>query len=373
MSSPSYYEILGLDSGADAQAIKSAYRRLALELHPDRNEGEHAAEQFFRVKNAYDALIDPIRRSAYDELQRVRKRQQAQASQQPKASEPTKVDEPPPQAKAPSRASPDDLVRLTAFLSRGRMPEAEKLARKMIGQRANHPIPYAVLGDIAKMRGDLLYASEMYAYAVQLDGRNLIYQRKHDEVSARLAQGARRISTLQPAQNDDNISMLVAALGVLLACVAVVMGTEPAMAPELPMIGSWTWTLLAALALSGFVLGACLSFGGMITRFVQVFSGMREDNVSPSVVVTILGLINFWLAALMHCVIGISHRKFDLTITRILGGAALITLLLSGASAAQGQIDYLQTFLWGGNVVFAGVWLGWLASDAYQEETGRLK
>ena len=116
-----------------------------------------------------------------------------------------------------------------------------------------------------------------------------------------------------------------------------------------------------------------MSFGGMISRFGSLLSGVGENSISPGVLVAAVALLNLWVAAVLHSIFGISHRNFDLTTTRILGGTTLITLLLSGASAAQGKIDYLQTFLWGGNIAFAGVLLGWLAADAYQEETGRLK
>lgn len=62
-----YYAVLGVDPGADAEAIKRAYRRKALELHPDRNGGSREAEEGFkRVTEAYAVLGDPARRTAYD-------------------------------------------------------------------------------------------------------------------------------------------------------------------------------------------------------------------------------------------------------------------------------------------------------------------
>jgi molecular chaperone DnaJ len=61
------YEILGIKSDATDKEIKLAYRRLALETHPDRNHGdEEAAEKFKQVANAYEVLSDPQRRSNYD-------------------------------------------------------------------------------------------------------------------------------------------------------------------------------------------------------------------------------------------------------------------------------------------------------------------
>jgi molecular chaperone DnaJ len=62
-----YYELLQVERGADDKAIKSAYRRLAMECHPDRNGGCPKAEAKFKaISEAYDCLKDPNKRAAYD-------------------------------------------------------------------------------------------------------------------------------------------------------------------------------------------------------------------------------------------------------------------------------------------------------------------
>jgi len=64
---PDFYETLGVDRGADAGAIKKAYRRLAMQYHPDRNPGDQTAEQRFKeISEAYDVLKDDQKRAAYD-------------------------------------------------------------------------------------------------------------------------------------------------------------------------------------------------------------------------------------------------------------------------------------------------------------------
>jgi molecular chaperone DnaJ len=62
-----YYEVLGVARGASEQEIKSAYRKLALKYHPDRNPGDRAAEESFKeAAEAYSVLGDPEKRRRYD-------------------------------------------------------------------------------------------------------------------------------------------------------------------------------------------------------------------------------------------------------------------------------------------------------------------
>ena len=61
------YAILQVERHASARQIRSAYRRLARDYHPDRNSDTDAADRFKRVAEAYAVLSDTARRAAYDQ------------------------------------------------------------------------------------------------------------------------------------------------------------------------------------------------------------------------------------------------------------------------------------------------------------------
>ncbi|WDT82222.1 MAG: DnaJ domain-containing protein [Candidatus Manganitrophus sp.] len=66
-SKKDYYEVLGVERTASEEELKKAYRKMALKFHPDRNPGDKAAEEQFKVINeAYSVLADAEKRKSYD-------------------------------------------------------------------------------------------------------------------------------------------------------------------------------------------------------------------------------------------------------------------------------------------------------------------
>src|SRR4249920_2586043 len=61
-----YYEVLGLERGADDASIKRAFRKLAQQYHPDVSADPAAQDRFKEINEAYQVLSDPQRRQAYD-------------------------------------------------------------------------------------------------------------------------------------------------------------------------------------------------------------------------------------------------------------------------------------------------------------------
>lgn len=63
-----YYQVLGVGKTANEAEIKKAYRKLALQYHPDRNKTKEAEEKFKEVTKAYEVLSDPQKKQTYDQL-----------------------------------------------------------------------------------------------------------------------------------------------------------------------------------------------------------------------------------------------------------------------------------------------------------------
>jgi len=61
-----FYDVLGVDRSASAEEIKGAFRKLAMQFHPDRNDAADAADRFKEIGGAYEILSDPEKRERYD-------------------------------------------------------------------------------------------------------------------------------------------------------------------------------------------------------------------------------------------------------------------------------------------------------------------
>jgi curved DNA-binding protein CbpA len=356
-----YYEVLGVAQTATDAELRSAYRKLVLKYHPDRSNAPDANDRLIEATLAHEALSDPVRRKAYDDVLAMERALGVQKSTSPQKPPP----QPRPRPARPATAG-SDAVRLAAMFARGRIAEAERLARKMIAEDQRDPMPYAVLGDIARFRGELRKAAEQYAYAAQMDPTNSVYQRKHEEVLRALGRDLSKVPSSHGAKAQSAAGSSVGAVVTTVGCTYVVLAVEQPMAPDIGLVSTWTLGLVSMLFLSGLSIGAGLSVGGMVERF-NVMHGALATRLSPSVVLGVVAAFNFWAAAGLYLFIGASQRTMNVSTSRAVGLSAVALLAMTAACFISQRIDPLQTLLWGGNLVYLGTLCGWMVADAFRE------
>ena len=363
-----HYTILGIKNEATPAEIRAAYRRLVLEHHPDRAGPDANLEVFHRISKAHEVLSDPERRASYDRL--LAGRTATRASQPPPAAK-KPAPEPRPAAKEPPKPSvadmrrqiADDLSRLLRLYGRGNFVDAEALARQIVLKDPRQAVPYAILGDLARNRGDIAEASKMYAFAAQIDPRNPAYQRKHEELIGKVSGSSIGGRT---ATGEAPLAAGVSFALVLVGAAYVALANEPAAFIRLAWVSTWTLGLVVMLFLTGVAMGVGLSMGNLMDRFDSLASNAM-NRVSPALALATIAVVNFWFALLLYLAVGARERSHSQSVNRLFVGVGVVVVMMSAACFGADRIDPLQTFLWGGNLAYVGAVCGWLVADSLRD------
>ncbi len=393
-----HYETLGVPARCTQDEIRTAYRKIVLQHHPDRSNTEQSHAIFIAATEAYEVLSDASRRRQYDELlrmDRLRKEQDryktspysngsgrsqtnpakpshfgstrtASQRQQESSGEPTVPKGTGIPSSANYKASTGsvattlEVTRLTMLFNRGQLLESEKLARQILQTDPRQPIPYAVLGDLYKQRGDLVRAAEKYAIASQMDPGNDIYRLRHEEL----------LTAIYPSSSSQVVEPGKTPMGpVLIASMVVLIGTgylgishEQPVMPGVFLVSQWTLGLIAMLVASGVAIGAGLSAGKLLDRH-SLISKSATSGVSFNQVLQAISIIFFWAGAILYSVRGMAQDGFNKSYSRIYSAVSATVLLDCLAIAATGNGSVLQTLLWGGNLTYASALVGWIVAD----------
>ncbi|MBS1716910.1 MAG: DnaJ domain-containing protein [Armatimonadetes bacterium] len=356
---PTYYQVLGLTRGCKQEEIRSAYRKLVLAHHPDHSSDPKSKEIFIAVTEAYDVLSDPTKRKAYDHALAADEERKRPKTATPRPSTP------PQSAKKPGAPRPGasvDIARLTSLYSRGRHVDAENLAHKIIASDSRQPLPYAILGDLARTKGRFGEAAKFYAYAVQMDPRNELYQHRHEEM-IRAADRAIRRKTEKNVERNSAAIMSGAAGIVGLTGIYLIVSKEPPLFSSIALISSFTIGLVVMALISGIALGAGLSLAGNIDRFVSV-STTSVGRISPSVALGTVAIFNFWLAVGLYFVVATILNAQNYSTGRLLAGVAITVGFLSLCSYLSPSLNAVQTLIWSGNLIYIGALMGWMFIDS---------
>lgn len=351
----SHYEVLGVGKGAMQTEIRSAYRKLVLQYHPDRSSEPGALQRFLAITQAYEVLGNWDRRVQYDKLLEVQVLSASKIAAEKARPKPYAATG----KAARSTVVSAEVTKLALLHSRGQVSMAERLAQKILGYDDRQPIPYAVLGDISRAKGLLKEAAKMYALAVQMDPTNSLYQQRHEELLGYAVTSGRA----QLGGKGHQVSLMVGVGVIFLAAIYLMVSLEQPLMPQLAAISTWTLGVVVMSFLSGVALGASMSYGNHIDRFFSVATSSL-GRVTPVVALATVAVVNFWVAAGLYALLGALQRGFNYSTTRVVIAVAATTLLLALASRFSSVIDGTQTLLWAGNLVYVGSLCGWMVADS---------
>lgn len=365
---PQHFLTLELELNASESDIKSAYRRLARQFHPDLNSSPEAKTKFLAVKEAYEVLSVAEKRAnhiqAWEWQNKInRKRDEGrQQSQHQAAEEARRAKE--ASEKAKWLETKELRAKLATVLNLGKYAEAETIARRLLEINQRDPLAQAALGDVYRSRGDFINASRHYAYAAQFDPDNDLYQRKYEDLmdAAEDSEKAKRIRE----GTDVNVGpLLVLVFVIITAAVYPFFAQESPLFPELPPVNQLTFGLIGMLALAGVALGGCLSASGALDR-IHASLGSATSRISPGVLLAMIAVFNFWLALGLYVLVGMSQGAFQRSVSRLLSGVIAVTVVFTITGMLTSQQLALQTLVWSGNLIYLGAICGWYVADAFR-------
>lgn len=347
-----HYQVLGVKPGASASEIKAAHRRLVMRHHPDRATSEASLEIFLEVQAAYEAIGDTDRRTEYDKsLNRAHLYKNEDERRATERAQNRKAGNPPPAAPKSSSVSTEvpiaaEIMRLSRIFSQGRQAEAIDLARQIIERDPRQPLPYAVLADIARGRGDLNQASKWYAYAVQFDPKNEAYQKRYEE----LLMGSQVVSTKVGERMYAPATSTSALAAAIVLSIALALLTMFVKGPEsLPVNG-----ILAFCA--GTFLGGALAIGWWIDRLSVT---LRSYGF-----VVLVSVINLGLGLVFYLLYGLVTKSFNRSFTGWLGAMIPGWILFALLGLAGGALPQAMVLTVVPTALAIGGLCGWAIGDA---------
>jgi hypothetical protein len=352
-----HYALLGLRAGASPDAIKSAYRKIALKHHPDRSKMPESVDIFRRATEAYEILNDPERREDYDRQLATERRLREEARHMTSAPRPTQGSS---GRRPPSSQVVHQVAQMTACFRRGQVGAAEELAYAILEVDRRQAVVYGVLGDIARGRARFEEAAKMYAYAAQMEPRHTEYERRHVEMIQAMREGS--VAAKQaPGCGAFGFNLTVVGLcGAYLA-----FARERPLFPSVSLISSLTLGLVLMALLCGIALGVSLGLDGLIDRF-STTAFDSTGRVGPAVALGVVSLVSFWAAAALYVVAGATQRSFQYSASRLVAATAAVASFFGLCGMISPSLNPTQAFFWSGNLVYLGALAGWFVADAFR-------
>ena len=364
-----YYGVLGVTPEAGFDEIRKRYRELVRRYHPDARRGVGSDKQFVRIATAYRVLSDPDRRRQYD-LETGRGGTQSSVPH---------GDTPHSQARASHwSGSEETLRRAERALAGGALHEARTLAEQVLSYDKRNGHAHALIGDIYRSQGRIDEAISMYTIAVQLDPKNT---RVSDNLYRllRIAKSRERDYRVDPKVRAEREKQTQGEQ-VLAAILVLVVSLVPPFFTDLTMgskvlggfapVSTWTEGLVAVMVVESFLVGLLLALVGVFRRlddellYERAFGAPRRSGASAGLYMVVLGALFFYASVAAYVVIGIVQDSFSRSLTVLYAAAFMLTAALAINFHVLGGMR--QVMLWGGNVVFLCMLIGWLVGEIFR-------
>lgn len=355
------YSTLRITKSATADEIRSAYRALVLEYHPDRNSDPSAIETFISITQAYEILSDPRRKRDYDEAERLRQQTREAIYGPNKEAAPT-----PP--KKPAGVTKHALVvteiqRMTVQYSKGNFDGAKRIAERVLTLDSHQGLPYAILGDIARSRGHMREATKNYAYAVQMDPTNDVYMNRYVELLGGAHQVANPRAEAGPRQV---IGVILIAMSLILSpmCAAVFPGAK--LGAGFPWVSQVSLSSVVSLVVGGLILGLGLGLGKFLNKFSTTVVTV-VGKLDMVLMIFPVVLVNFWAGLLVYFWLGAVKGSIGRSGARLLGSSGLLLFATTLGCVFAYRQGTDQMLMWLGNLAYMGCLVGWALSELVLE------
>ena len=397
-SEKTLYQLLDLSEDASPDQVKKRYRELARRYHPDRNRDRpECHEIFLRISQAYEVLSDPGKRAGYDLQLRDMARRQAEwragsFGSAPAASKARVQANGPPQAGAAAGAPASGAARRAAeqrrqtsarlmeearqAYARGHLREAQRRCEEVL-QLIRSGAAHELLGDIGRRQHRFEDALSHYTIAAQMLPANGLIMAKLNQVEARLSGRAPRrgggappnVPRAVPARKRAAYRLTVGSLG--LALVLFFMIWWPRL-PDTPrfdwqLVNEWTFTQLSFMALDGFLLGLVMAAAVLIRPMDQELFyasiGSPRRSAPLGLLLTIFGAVFLPLAIAVYLTVAWVQESLSVSVILVLGASVALAFGFGMVCPHEAQ---MQTLLFGGNVIFISLLLGWFIGDLFR-------
>ena len=349
-----YYEVLGVPYDADEATIKKRYRELVRKFHPDVAVDKlEAHEKFVQIVDAYQTLIDPVRRAAYDSKLR-------QVLGLPQEDKDTQVVEAPPFSWVEERKRKTPLsllIEAEHHMLRGDLKRALEICKEVIEAEPKNPQAYELLAEIFEKLGNIEKAAEYFAYAAQLAPTNQYYRMQVERLLSRGSKVAVKPKAVEPSLFIKVSSLILSIVTVTACTVAFFASPKEAISQLMPL--PLSFVKLAPLC--GFFCGFFLRYGAWIRSAERaLFYGTEpltpRSGPPMGLLVSISALFNFYFAVVVAILLSLLNEEFEPSVFTAFGICWLVNSLFAMLSGGFGS----TIMLWGASFVFLPFIIGWM-------------